>query len=402
MTVYFQKYNILESSTVTVTSEDANYPKYRLYDRDIGLLFKSQSYTGDFIIHIDQGTTTYPVNTLIIPAGHNLDGLTCYLEYSDDDSTWTIVGRGAFTPSGTDLIWKELPTSYDHRYWRLTFNVSSFVAEIPEIMLFQSFSVDGPAVGHNEGYNRNFLRVESSSGKPFFFGKSDQRQRFSLDFLALSDEDRVNFETLFSDVEDGKPFYFYRGKANLINNPGFEDSTDPDWWTNKTSEVSIETSGGSGSDQWMKITRSGADIYSFSAESSLSTTRKYIEVSPGQVYAYGADTKTDGTANALVSIATYDEDKVAQSYYPIYSTETSWKLIEDTLTIPSGIKYISLYVGSNGSDGWAGFDNAFLKRVDSREGEWKYVELVSDPSFVSSQIVNNPWKVSLDLREVLA
>lgn len=402
MNIYLQKYNILESSTVTVSSEDSDYPKYRLYDRDIGLLFKSQSYTGDFIIHIDQGSTTYPINTLIIPAGHNLDGLTCYLEYSDDDSAWEAVGNGVFTPSDTDLIAKEFPTSYDHRYWRLRFNVSSFVVEVPEIMLFQNTSIKGPVVGHNEEFDRNFARIESIGGKPYFFEKSSQKQHFVLDLVALTDENRRDIETLLSDIEGGKPFYFYRGVANLIDNPDFEDSTDPDWWTRKSSDVLIETSGGSGSNQWMKFTRSGGDAASFAAETIDSTTQRYIEVNPGDIYKFGADIKTDGTCEGKVGIGVYDKDKGDVTWVLESSTSTSWENKTHRYTVPSGKRYISLFVGAYTNDGWAGFDNVFLKRVDSIEGEWKFVELVRDPIFTSTSAVKSPWRISLDLKEVLA
>lgn len=46
--------NILESGTVTVTSEDSDYPAYRLYDRDIGKLFKGDSSPANFYVMISQ------------------------------------------------------------------------------------------------------------------------------------------------------------------------------------------------------------------------------------------------------------------------------------------------------------------------------------------------------------
>jgi hypothetical protein len=84
--------NILETATLTVTSENASYPKYRLHDRNIGLLFKGNSVPSQFQINIDQGAGLfcYPeVDKIIIPAGHNFSGKTCRLYHSDDGVIYT-------------------------------------------------------------------------------------------------------------------------------------------------------------------------------------------------------------------------------------------------------------------------------------------------------------------------
>ena len=72
--IYLLYRNILENSTVTTTNENSDYPKWRLHDRDIGKLFKGTS-TANHTIKADQGASPqYDVDTLIIPAGHNLIG----------------------------------------------------------------------------------------------------------------------------------------------------------------------------------------------------------------------------------------------------------------------------------------------------------------------------------------
>lgn len=96
--------NILETSTVAVTTENASFPKYRLYDRDIGKLFKGNSTPANFYIALDQGATIqYEVDRLIIPAGHNLTGLVSTIEYSDNNFT-DIYLTNQWTQSGAGLI----------------------------------------------------------------------------------------------------------------------------------------------------------------------------------------------------------------------------------------------------------------------------------------------------------
>ena len=69
--------NILENSTITVSSENASFPKYRLYDRDITKLFKFNAADDPSLITLDQGAvTSHPVSRLFIPVGQEHDHIT--------------------------------------------------------------------------------------------------------------------------------------------------------------------------------------------------------------------------------------------------------------------------------------------------------------------------------------
>jgi len=87
--------NLLESSTVSVSNENTSFPKYRLYDRDIGKLFKGGTNPTNFIILIDQVTNMYGVSGLIIPAGHNLNSRVMRLQYSINPFPITTVTLGS-------------------------------------------------------------------------------------------------------------------------------------------------------------------------------------------------------------------------------------------------------------------------------------------------------------------
>jgi len=52
------------------------------------------------------------------------------------------------------------------------------------------------------------------------------------------------------------------------------------------------------------------------------------------------------------------------------STSTSWENKTHRYTVPSGKRYISLFVGAYTNDGWAGFDNVFLRKIDSLSAGW--------------------------------
>jgi len=161
--------------------------------------------------------------------------------------------------------------------------------------------------------------------------------------------------------------------SNLLQNPGFEDSTDPDWWTNKT-DASIETTGGNGSNYWMKLTGAGEIwINAYAATSKDGTSERYIEVNPGEVYEFGGDIQSDGTHSAHITLMVLDKDKGDPTYPNVSSLSTSWESKTYRYTIPSGKKYITLSVQMylNGdSSGWAGFDNVFLRKIDSLSAGW--------------------------------
>ena len=88
--------NILETGTLSVTSEDTDFPKYRLYDRDIGRLFKGDSFPPNFNITLNQGAvTSYEIDRLLIPAGHNLNTLALKLQYGTSNFPISTVTIGA-------------------------------------------------------------------------------------------------------------------------------------------------------------------------------------------------------------------------------------------------------------------------------------------------------------------
>ncbi len=83
--------NILESSTVSLSqgSQNNSYPLYRLYDRDIGRMFAG-SAAATTEVKAEQGALIQnAIDSLFIPAGHNLGGMQCNLSFSDDDTTYT-------------------------------------------------------------------------------------------------------------------------------------------------------------------------------------------------------------------------------------------------------------------------------------------------------------------------
>ncbi len=128
--------NILENSTVTLSSgtAEAMFPLSRLWDRNIGRVFKPTSAETIEVL-IDQGGTDplLSVDTLFIPQGHNLDGMTLNIMHSDDDISYT-PAVAQWTQSGSVLIAKSW-SAVSARYWKFIITSPASVPEISELFL---------------------------------------------------------------------------------------------------------------------------------------------------------------------------------------------------------------------------------------------------------------------------
>ena len=197
--------NILESATVTATTEDSDYPKWRLHDRDVGKLYKGTS-TASHTIQVDQGeVATYDVDTLIIPDGHNLLGATLYWQHSPAGSSWTEMVD--FWAGATGLIIKEATGSQDKRFWRFICSSPIAIPEMPELWMGEQMELaDVVAWGYEDGPRGNVERVEALSGRPHFLtlGEDREYRRYLLKMYDSGTKDAVE---AFLGHARSKPFW---------------------------------------------------------------------------------------------------------------------------------------------------------------------------------------------------
>jgi hypothetical protein len=198
--------NIFENSTVTTTNEDSDYPIWRLYDRDIGKLFKGTS-TATHTVKADQGSvTSHDVDTLIIPSGHNLTGgAQLDWEYSSDDSNWYDMVT-AWSGAAGQIV-KEASSEETKRYWRLVLTSLAAMPEIPELWMGLKVELaDVVAWGYQEGLKGNIQRDDSLSGRPFFLELGEEREYRNYLCKIRESDVRDDLEAFFSHSR-GKPFW---------------------------------------------------------------------------------------------------------------------------------------------------------------------------------------------------
>lgn len=201
--------NILETSTIAVTTENTSFPKYRLYDRDIGKLFKGTAYANPFSIVIDQGATTiYEIDRLVIPVGHTLNGLYCSLRYSTDYFVADDHEAVGWTQGDALLIDKTF-TAQTKRYWRFDIYAPATIVEMPEMFLSKLYTFErNPSYGSKVGKKKNIVRNETQSGRVRRIKLGESRLSAVYDLL-IATAQKTNFEAWDIGTDGTKYFYVW-------------------------------------------------------------------------------------------------------------------------------------------------------------------------------------------------
>jgi len=209
--------NIMETSTVSLAqgygTEDPSYPLYRLYDRNIGRPFKTTSAVTTQI-KVDQGTSPLAVDRLLIPAGHNLGGLTLAVLYSDNGADWSYAATDWTAGSGViDKSW----AAATRRWWLVSINAPTAPPSIPELFLTQTYTWErcilktGPLDSLF-----NVERAESASGLVRFLVKGDPRRQRVYHVSHAGETQKSNIAAL-NDVWKGAcPFWLYDHEGNWL------------------------------------------------------------------------------------------------------------------------------------------------------------------------------------------
>lgn len=202
---------------------DTLHPLERLIDQRQSVSFKYDSAAADHHIDIDMGTTVSAKDTLIIPAGHNLDSVDC--ELLSGAAFPAATPRASFTPTGAGAIKESFPTNID-RHWRFKQTING-THEFHQLVITFQFIFDRGIVMENveDSFRYNFLRLTQPSGiSPTL--NLGARQRIL----------EVQFESLrATDLSEVKQWIQRTGMQNTfwIDPPSFSgtpDSSDPVAW----------------------------------------------------------------------------------------------------------------------------------------------------------------------------
>lgn len=161
------------------------------------------AYLDDVVIYdIEEGTA----DRLIIPAGHNLGGLTLSLWHSDDSYNGTSV-FGYWIPN-VGLINKSF-TSTHHPYWHFVISNPTYIPQFAELFLTSTYEWErnptrptGPLDDvHNVEHGQTF------AGQDRFLVRGSPKRQRVYQMPRCGEAQKDNIAALFSNWAGAKPFW---------------------------------------------------------------------------------------------------------------------------------------------------------------------------------------------------
>ena len=214
-TVQFAFANLLEQATAVVTVTDAasGNPKEHLYDRDLVFPWKAADASGDKEIKVDQGASgAFAVDTALI-AGHNLSGLTCFLEHSPDNTVWSGYdgGAGSFVAAAGTIELSVSGGPLTKRYWRLRITSPTSAPEVGELFLTEQKTFErNYRFGAAWGKAPNITVLRGPSGAAFKAKRGDTQKTLQIEVANVPTSFK---DTLLAEEAAGgdslKPFWFW-------------------------------------------------------------------------------------------------------------------------------------------------------------------------------------------------
>jgi hypothetical protein len=210
--------NILEASAVSLSAgtEDTSYPLYRLYDRNVGRMFKP-TVAETIEVKIDQGGEATPesIDRLIIPVGHNLAGMTLDIEHSADDVAYTpAVTQWTGAAGLINKSWSELTK----RYWKFIITSPASIPELPELFLTSTYEWERnparPTGALDEEHN--VTSESTAAGQDRFLEHGDPKRQRPYHMPRCGEAQKDNIKALFEGWGGSAPFWLCDHEGDWI------------------------------------------------------------------------------------------------------------------------------------------------------------------------------------------
>jgi hypothetical protein len=218
-------FNLLELSTVTVTSEASDAPAYRLYDRVFGRPWKATS-TAAQTIKNNQAALGIQTDTLIIPPGHTLAGATLSWQSSNVDSGYTNL-VAPWVQADSNLITKTAPCS--HVYQQLVISGASVVPQIGELLFTRLVTFTAPDFGSRVGSRPEVSRVQLRGGSPAYVKWGTTKKALTYEIPSGRASERFQYDSWFDAWDGCKPFFI----IDHLGNAFFAELMDPPEYVEK-------------------------------------------------------------------------------------------------------------------------------------------------------------------------
>jgi len=155
------------------------------------------------------------VDRLIIPAGHNLNGLACSLRYSTDNFSADDHEAVGWT-QGNALIISKSFTAQTKQYWKLNITAPATIVELTEMFLSKDYTFERNVnLNLNEEIQRNVERDQTKSGDPRWVKLGEKKESRVYDLIVESAQ-KINLDSWWSALDSVKPFYIFDHNGDLL------------------------------------------------------------------------------------------------------------------------------------------------------------------------------------------
>jgi hypothetical protein len=175
-------------SVVTTTGAAAGFPNRRLYDGDIGLLWRD-SAAGTRDITVDGGFAR-TIDTVILGAGHTLAGLT--VTVLSGATAGGVTSRTSFTVGDPGVPHRHPFGPVTDRWWVVRVASPSLAPAIPELVLSLGTPFPSSPVlrGHEVGQRSQVIDLESYGGYEWNLVRGPVRWTASYPLLQMTPAER--------------------------------------------------------------------------------------------------------------------------------------------------------------------------------------------------------------------
>ena len=177
----------------------------RVYEYTLGTVAIGTAFMDDTALVL-AASNVVPVTRLLIPAGHNLSGMTLDIEHSSDGVVFTPATPQWIGVAGLiNKSWAQISASF----WRFTITTPSIVPQLAEIFLTDDYTFERapsrPAGQLDPVFN--ILADMSASGQDRFLVQGDEKRRRTYFFPNIGEAQKDNFLLLNASWQGSKPFW---------------------------------------------------------------------------------------------------------------------------------------------------------------------------------------------------
>jgi hypothetical protein len=206
--------NILETGSVSLTAgtADPNYPLARLYDRDPGKVFQTTAAVTTQINCTQSGSQ--PVDSVLIPPGHNLSGMSLQALYYNGTS-WVAVATWT-QPDNNIIVKSWAPVTASQ--WMLIISSPSIIPQIGELFFSSTYTWERnpqrPSGEYDDIFNVESKTTASGRDRFLVHGALKRQRKYSQTMASATQKSSIQ---AFWDAWGGnKPFFLCDHEGNWI------------------------------------------------------------------------------------------------------------------------------------------------------------------------------------------